>query len=448
MVTQAPDADFESRRYLAAALAEFGTEREPGRRERYRRLLASAIESAQQTLAAAGDGDSPPARDADAREALHHDSARRARVTLAQAHAAKAEDARYGAGQLSLSAQRAPTREACDDGWCRVAAIVAEAVTSGTVAATLAAEVARQAPGSSSARAALAAARRAEAAAVGARRIVAGRNHAYTFHTQRGFSFGEGWYVAAAAVLAGIDVQIEPTEEGTKQAETFLVAAGLGAQLRPYRSRPPAMKHTTALVARAFAADPLSAQEQLRAAFLGAAFVRSSVREWIERRLRETRGVATQGKKVLLWIRDGVHHANRNTNYPELVELAARVVQAGLVPVLIGDALGGKPLPAGAVDMILFWKDPIFRGPDMRRAQLEFFEQLRAEHALVGQLGVTTAGMDGPALLGLPTLYLTDAPNVRMGEWVGRVPGYIEVVRQGGYLEHVSRALGQWTRSA
>lgn len=83
----------------------------------------------------------------------------------------------------------------------------------------------------------------------------------------------------------------------------------------------------------------------------------------------------------------------------------------------------------------------------MRRRQLQFFEHLRARHGLIGQVGVTTAGMDGPALMGLPTLYLTDAPNVRMGEWVGAVPGYEEVVREGDYLERISQTLSAWLRA-
>jgi hypothetical protein len=101
-------------------------------------------------------------------------------------------------------------------------------------------------------------------------------------------------------------------------------------------------------------------------------------------------------------------------------------------------------VPDGAIDLILFWKDPVFRQLDTRRAQLHFFEHLKDAHGLIGQVGVTTAGMDGPALLGLPTLYLTDAPNVRMREWVGAVPGYHEVVRESGYLEHIARTLCAW----
>ena len=49
--------------------------------------------------------------------------------------------------------------------------------------------------------------------------------------------------------------------------------------------------------------------------------------------------------------------------------------------------------------------------------------------------------MDGPALLGLPTIYLTDAPNVRLGTWVGAVPGYQEVVRGPGYLDRIADRL-------
>ena len=94
--------------------------------------------------------------------------------------------------------------------------------------------------------------------------------------------------------------------------------------------------------------------------------------------------------------------------------------------------------------MTLCWKAPLFQGADMRRAQLQLFEHLKRAHALVGQLGVTTAGMDGPALMGLPTSYLTDAPNVRMREWVGIIPGYREVVRGEGYLERVSETLRRW----
>ncbi|WP_437995318.1 hypothetical protein WMF26_28895 [Sorangium sp. So ce185] len=430
---------------LDAALALAATLHAPGQRERYRRLLEGAIAQAERALAAA-----EQERAALEGQELAAGGERTlatgmgARSTLARAHAARAEDALHGAGQLSMSAQRAPTREACDDGWRRVEAIVIGAEAAARAAAICAAELEAGAPRSKAARAARAAAHRAEVAARAARTIVEERNHAYTFHTDNGFSFGEGWHVAAAAVLAGATVQIEPGKVGTPQAEAFLRDAGLSDHLQAYRSRPRAMKQTTEIVARAFDADPSSAQRRLRAAFLGDAPIPEAVAGWVDRRLADARAGAPCRKKVLLWIRECVHHPHRNTTLAELLELTDLARRAGLVPVLTGDALRDGPVPEGAVDMTLFWKDPTFRQLDMRRAQLQFFEHLKRTHGLVGQVGVTTAGMDGPALMGIPTMYLTDTPNVRMRAWVGAVPGYEEVVRESGYLERVRRGLSGW----
>jgi hypothetical protein len=100
------------------------------------------------------------------------------------------------------------------------------------------------------------------------------------------------------------------------------------------------------------------------------------------------------------------------------------------------------------IDLTLCWKEPLFQGADMRRAQLQLFEELRQRHGLIGQIGVTTAGMDGPALLGLPTAYLSASPNVRLGKWVGAVPGYQEIVRQPGYFETLALVLEHWCAEA
>jgi hypothetical protein len=418
-----PDAHFLERAAAAAladALAQVPVLHLPGARESHRRQLEQAIELANRVLAlGAGEG----------RDAATSASAR---STFVKAHAARAQDARHGAGQLSLGAQRAPTCDACDDGWQRVEEIVAVVEASALAAAHMATALDDHS--------AWKAARGAEAAARDARRIVEERNHAYTFHTEPRFSFGEGWYLAAAAVLAGVTIQIEPGKPRTAQAERFLRDAGLGRRLLPYRSRPRANKHLPEIIARAFRADPLSAQRQLRAAFLGDAPIPQPIIDWADRRLA---GVSA-GRKVLIWVRYGTHQPTRNTTYLELVELVRRALAASLLPVLVGDAVRAGEIPTGAVDMTLFWKEPIFQTVDMRRAQLQFFEHLKRAHGLVGQLGVTTAGMDGPALMGLATMYLTDAPNLRLGTWVGTVPGYQEAVRSDGYLERVSRTLRHW----
>jgi len=403
---------------LADAFAQAPALHLPGRRDEHRDKLARAIELAGSALATAGDA--TPERLASAR------------ATLVKAYAARAQDARHGAGQLSLGAQRAPTCEACDDGWQRVEEIVTVAEASAAEAKRMASEL--------DTKSAWKAAQAAETAARDARRIVDERNHAYTFHADPSFSFGEGWYLAAAAVLANVAIQIEPGKPQTSQAEQFLRAAGLGSRLTPYRSRPRANKHLPEIVARAFRNDALSAQRKLRAAFLGSQPIPQVITDWAAHRLAH----ASAEKQVLVWIRFGKHHPTRNTTHPELIELVRRSRAAGLAPVLVGDALRDGGIPPGAVDLTLFWKDPLFQGPDMRRAQLQLFEHLKQAHGLVGQLGVTTAGMDGPALMGLATLYLTDAPNVRLGTWVGAVPGYQEVVRDDDYLDRVSHTLSRW----
>lgn len=414
----------EAAAILAETVASSSTLHLPGARERYREQLERAIECAHRALAAADQGGAAPETVAGARR------------TLARAHAARAGDARHGAGQLSRGAQRAPTVDACDDGWRRVEAIVAGAEESAREAARLARELDDED--------ARAAARAAHTAAQEARRIVDERNHAYTFHGDPAFSFGEAWHLAAAGVLAGVAIQLEPDEPQSAQAEQFLRDAGLSGLLAPYRPRPRAPKQLTELVARAFRADPAAAQRSLRAAFLGTGPIPAAIVEWTERALE----AAPAANKVLVWIRHSQHHPTRNTTHAELVQLVQRARAVELVPVLFGDAVRDGAAPANAVDLTLCWKQPLFQGADMRRAQLQLFEQLRLGHGLVGQLGVTTAGMDGPALLGLPTMYLTDTPNVRMGRWVGAVPGYHEIVRSDGYLERISDRLRRWSRDA
>lgn len=419
------DADIlerEATALLGDALAAASGLHLPGTRERHRCQLERAIELAERALAVA------ETSGADA------DTVAGARRTLVRAHAARAEDARHGAGQLSRGSQRAPTADACEDGWRRVEAIVAGAEASAAEAARLAREL-----DDDDARAR---AEAAHAAAREARRIVDERNDAYTFHTDPAFSFGEAWYVAAAAVLAGVAIQIEPGPRAPG-AERFLRDAGLLERVVPYRPRPRAPKQLTEILSRAFRADPPSAQRALRSAFLGGAPIPPAIAAWTGRALAG----APAGRKVLVWVRRAAHDPTRNTTHVELVELVRRAGAAGLVPILFGDAVRHGDVPDGAVDLTLCWKEPLFQGVDGRRGQLQLFEQLRRAHDLVGQLGVTTAGMDGPALMGLPTMYLTHAPNVRMSQWVGAVPGYREIVRDDGYLERIIDTLRQWSRA-
>ncbi|MBL8606459.1 MAG: hypothetical protein JNL38_04030 [Myxococcales bacterium] len=399
---------------LAEAIAIVSSQRGRAARDRHRELLGRAIAEAERAAAEAGGR--PRAS---------------ALVVLARAQAARADDALHGANQLSLSAQRAPSPEECDEGWGTVAALAEGAAD----AAQRAADAARLVPERP---AAAQAARRAAAAADAARALVRERNDAYVFHAAPGFSFGEGWHLAAAALLADVTIQVEPGQIHTAQAERFLHDAGLDARLRPPRPRPRAAKQVTGVVARAFGEAPGAARARLREAFLGGAAPTSAVRAFVDARVGRA-----SGPKVLVWIRRGGHHPGRNTSPGELAALVEVAGAAGARPVLVGDAAFG-PIPEGVIDLTLFWKEPLFQAEDGRRAQLQLFEHLTRAHGAVGQLGVTTAGMDGPALLGLPTAYLTDVTNPRMRAWVGAVPGYVEVVRSPGYLDQLRAEVGGW----
>lgn len=353
---------------------------------------------------------------------------------LLRVYRAFTEDARYGVGQLSRAAQRAPTAADCDDGWQRVEEIARGAESVADKARALVSDY-----DSARLRKLVGAIVRSAAAA---RATIEARNRAYTFHANPTFSFGEGWYAAAAAVLEGIELQIEPAKKHTAAAVHFLANSGLGERLRVYRPRPRANKALPLIVADAFQRDPLAAQTRLRAAFLTDAEVVPRVRQWLGAALP----VVPERPTVLIWNRQGAHDAHRNSAPEELHALCEWAQQAALWPILIGDGLGEMLLPLGTLSLALFWKEPLFQGLDMRRAQLALFEALRDSWRLVGQCGVTTAGMDGPALLGLPTLYLTDEPNVRLGRWVGAVPGYEEVVRDGTHEARIRARFAQWAR--
>lgn len=387
----------------------------PGVRDRYRKKLETAISMSRRAL----------------EEATNNAVVAKALRALVQAHAHRAEDARYGAGQLSRGSQRAPTLEDCDDGWLRVEEIVGNAQESAKLAQRYAEQLNEPS--------ALQWAQAAQAAAQAAQEILEERNNSYTFHSISGFSFGEGWYLAAAAALSDVLIQIRPDTDQAWQAERFVHDAGLGHLLTEYRSRPRSPKQLTTIIADAFCADPSAAQRKVQASFLGSSRPSPELVAWIDGQMG---GVLS--KKVLLWVRHCVHDAQRNTEFDELAQLASLVRSEGLTPIFFGDPIPATLASPGSVEMTLAWKLPLFQGADMRRAQLHLFEELKSRHGLVGQIGVTTAGMDGPALMGLRTQYLTQTSNVRMRKWVGAVPGYVEVVRKDGYLEVMRSVIKNW----
>lgn len=358
----------------------------------------------------------------------------RFRKLLVQAHAARAEDARYGVGALSRSAQRAPTLKDCEEGWRKVAMIVDNARESADKARRLASEVGEFRTGKL--------VERAERAANLAESTLAARNRAYTFFTTPGFSFGEGWYLAAASLFAELPIQVRTGTPQERQALQFLKDVGLAKRLMPYRPRPASPKHLTDIIATTFERDPQAARKKLRDAFLGQQPASAPIVEWLKGQM----GTDIR-PKVLLWTRISDHDPHRNTAFDELACLGQLIADIGVTPVFFGDAIPNDVDLSGGIDLTLCWKKPLFQTLSMRRDQLQLFEVLRSNHHLVGQIGVTTAGMDGPALMGLPTAYLTDEPNVRLGKWVGKVPGYEEVVRDSDYLVRLQDHVLRWQQA-
>ena len=104
---------------LAEATALQGTLHLPGVRDEYRSRREQVVQVATRALDNGVESREVPL--------LHW--------VLVQASGARAEDARYGAGQLSRGSQRAPTLEDCEDGWHRVEEIVCTAEEAALVAA-------------------------------------------------------------------------------------------------------------------------------------------------------------------------------------------------------------------------------------------------------------------------------------------------------------------------
>jgi hypothetical protein len=97
--------------------------------------------------------------------------------------------------------------------------------------------------------------------------------------------------------------------------------------------------------------------------------------------------------------------------------------------VLVGDR-PGKDITADTINMIKFWEeDPFkdFKGLDTRIAQLRMFEYMRKSGIDLLSIGMRSGAMEGPALLGIPTIYIEETGNKqheRMEKWLGKVPGW------------------------
>jgi hypothetical protein len=204
----------------------------------------------------------------------------------------------------------------------------------------------------------------------------------------------------------------------------------------------------TQLVGRAFQANPTAVANYLRLAFLSG---RESLRK-VDEHLSKTveswnANQKTQPMRVLVWARNAVKPDTKarpgavDTRYRNSgTFLTAALVQcvrrAGLVPVLVGDTLpsGGQfkkvhsRMSEESHHLGQFFKQDCFGGEETVRRQLYFLNGLQCRGGVIAQVGVKAGGMDGPALMGLPTIVIdleTDPElQIRMSRWGQKLPHY------------------------
>jgi hypothetical protein len=120
---------------------------------------------------------------------------------------------------------------------------------------------------------------------------------------------------------------------------------------------------------------------------------------------------------VLLWCKKGGRHAAKAHHFTSLHTwrvLAERIkAETKFVPVAVGEDIGLKTVPS----LTTFWEDPVWwvynHDREPRTAQLGLFSYL-AQHYTVRSVGMISGALEGPAMLGIPTMYLEERTSARL----------------------------------
>jgi hypothetical protein len=102
--------------------------------------------------------------------------------------------------------------------------------------------------------------------------------------------------------------------------------------------------------------------------------------------------------------------------------------RGGRIPVLIGDDIGVRTTP----HLGQFWRNSEFTqiAGSSRIAQLRLLDLLTRKYDVIS-VGMRSGVLEGPALLGMRTVYLEEAGNQqpgRMEQWLKTMPNYIRVI--------------------
>lgn len=152
-----------------------------------------------------------------------------------------------------------------------------------------------------------------------------------------------------------------------------------------------------------------------------------------------SKGIQRGGKYALLWVRlsaktkKGGAHAELDTSLQGVRDLKAQIIaQTGRTVIVVGDNPGKPEITNNAINLLEFWKQAPFNTlPDVekRMAQLRLFSHMVQNGYDLVSIGMRSGAMEGPALLGVPTVYIEDEgnkQNIRMEKWLGKVPGWTQ----------------------
>jgi hypothetical protein len=234
-------------------------------------------------------------------------------------------------------------------------------------------------------------------------------------------SFGEAFHVGAAVLLCP-DARwrvVNGSEQSRKHASAFLDCC---APNRSHEGGGKGASEATSLVKREFERNAIAALTRLRTNWLSASdeFLRP-LRAFADRWVSPIRD-----RKLLIWNRGRDDYQSERNTTPKLRgQLTSLARDLRLAPILIGHPIGA---PRSPCDLTGLWEDEVFRKSPYL-SQLAFVDLLCREYGVVASVGNRSGGMDGPALLGLPTIYLEDPSanelsQKRMQAWVNVVPGY------------------------
>jgi hypothetical protein len=237
--------------------------------------------------------------------------------------------------------------------------------------------------------------------------------------TCNAMSFGEVFHVAAAAILnEHVKWRVKHETDEHRRTTQFLEECSLGREhLQVSRQRRNSTKATT-IVAEAFKKSAADSQKLLRDSWLPTSLDRSGIQAFCDKRL-----ASIDGMKVLLWNRDRDYEPERNTSPMLLEQLSQLAHDCRMVPLIVGSC--PTRIPPNSYDLTGHWRQP---GIKTYREQLAFFDELREKYSALGSIGNRSGAMDGPALLGLRTLYLEDGKlkgkKQRMEQWICAIPNY------------------------